>query len=97
MKGSFTNPVTINTDLPVTSIQFHAFEFVDAIESILELVMNNELADVYTRELKTRHDRLEKEIRVLSAYAVLCLQTPENNEQSSLSDLAGDLYTHSVS
>ncbi len=92
MKGSFTNPVTINTDLPVTSIQFHAFEFVDAIESILELVMNNELADVDTRELKTRHDRLEKEIRVLSAFAVLFLQTLENNDQSNLSDLASDLY-----
>ena len=92
MKGKFTNPVSINTDLPVTSIQFHAFEFVDAVESILELVMNNDLADVDTNELKSRNDRLEKEIRVLSAFAVLFLQTLENNDQSHVTDLASDLY-----
>ena len=92
MKGKFVNPVTINTDLPVTSIQFHAFEFVDAVESMLELVMNNELADVDTTELKSRNDRLEKEIRVLSTFAVLFLQTLENNEQSHVTDLASDLY-----
>ena len=92
MKGQFKNPVTINTDLPVTSIQFHAFEFVDAIESILELVMNNELADLNTTELKSRYDRLEKEIRVLTAFAVLFLQKLESNDQSQVSDLASDLY-----
>lgn len=92
MKGKFVNPVSINTNLPVTSIQFHAFEFVDAIESILELVMNNDLADVDTTELKSRNDRLEKEIRVLSAFAVLFLQTLENNDQSHVADLASDLY-----
>ncbi len=92
MKGKFTNPVSINTDQPVTSIQFHAFEFVDSVESILELVMNNELADVNTTELKNRNDRLEKEIRVLSTYAVLFLQQLENNDQTHLADLASDLY-----
>jgi len=92
MKGKFVNPVSINTDQPVTSIQFHAFEFVDAIESILELVMNNDLADVDTTELKSRNDRLEKEIRVLSTFAVLFLQTLENNDQSHVADLASDLY-----
>ncbi len=92
MKGKFTNPVSINTDQPVTTIQFHAFEFVDAIESILELVMNNDLADVNTTELKSRNDHLEKEIRVLSTFAVLFLQTLENNDQSHVTDLASDLY-----
>lgn len=92
MKGQFKNPVTINTDLPVTSIQFHAFEFVDTIESILELVMNNELADLNTAELKNRYDRLEKEIRVLTTFAILFLQKLESNDQSNVSDLASDLY-----
>ena len=92
MKGQFKNPVTINTDQPVTSIQFHAFEFVDTIESILELVMNNELADLDTTELKNRNDRLEKEIGVLTAFAVLFLQKLESNDQSHVSDLASDLY-----
>ncbi len=92
MKGQFANPVSVNTDLPVTSIQFHAFEFIDAIESILELVMNNELADVNTADLKTRNERLEKEVRVISAFAILFLQKLESNDQSSLSDLASDMY-----
>ncbi len=92
MKGQFKNPVTINTDQPVTSIQFHSFEFVDSIESILELVMNNELADLNTTELKSRYDRLEKEIGVLTAFAVLFLQKLESNDQSHVSDLASDLY-----
>lgn len=92
MKGQFSNPVTINTDQPVTSIQFHAFEFIDAIESIMELVMNFELADVDTSELKNRYNRLEKEIRVLTTFAILFLQTLESNDQSHLADLASDLY-----
>jgi hypothetical protein len=92
MAGKFANPVSINTDLPATSIQFHAFEFIDAIESILELVMNNELADINTTELKSRNERLEKEVSVISAFAILFLQKLESNDQSSLSDLASDLY-----
>ncbi len=92
MKGKFVNPVTINTDLPVTSVQFHAFEFIDAIESIMELVMNFDLADISTTELKSRNDRLEKEIRVLSTYAILFLQKLKSNDKSPLSDLATDLY-----
>jgi hypothetical protein len=92
MAGKFANPVSVNTDLPVTSIQFHAFEFIDAIESILELVMNNELADINTAELKSRNERLEKEVSVISAFAILFLQKLESNDQSSLSDLASDLY-----
>jgi hypothetical protein len=92
MAGKFTNPVSINTDLPVTSIQFHAFEFIDAIESILELVMNNELADINTTELKSRNERLEKEVSVISAFAILFLQKLESNDQSTLSEMASDLY-----
>jgi len=92
MKGQFSNPVTINTDQPVTSIQFHAFEFIDAIESMMELVVNFELADIDTNELKSRNNRLEKEIRVLSSFAILFLQKLESNDQSHLNDLATDLY-----
>lgn len=92
MKGQFVNPVSVNTDLPVTSIQYHAFEFIDAIESMLELVMNNELADVNTTELKSRNERLEKEVRVISTFAILFIQKLENNDQSGLADLASDLY-----
>ena len=92
MKGQFANPVSINTDQPLTSVQFHAFEFVDAIESMMELVMNFDLADVDTTVLKSRNDRLEKETKVLSTYAVLFLQTLENNDQSHVNDLASDLY-----
>ena len=92
MAGKFANPVSVNTDLPVTSIQFHAFEFIDAIESTLELVLNNELADINTAELKSRNERLEKEVSVISAFAILFLQKLESNDQSSLSDLASDLY-----
>ncbi|MEO7767506.1 MAG: hypothetical protein ABIS01_08775, partial [Ferruginibacter sp.] len=92
MKGQFSNPVTINTDQPVTLVQFHAFEFMDAVESILELVMNFELANVDINELKSRYDRFEKEVRVLSLFAISLLQKLEADDKSHLNDLATDLY-----
>ncbi|MDQ6764153.1 MAG: hypothetical protein M3015_16210 [Bacteroidota bacterium] len=92
MKGDFSNPVTINTAQPVTLVQFHAFEFIDAVESVLELVMNFELSEVNTLELKSRYDRFEKEVGVVSHFAISFLQQLENNDKAHLNDLASDLY-----
>ncbi len=85
MKGKFVNPVTINTDQPVTIVQYHAFELIDAIESILELVMNHELSDLDVAELKSRYDRFEKEVRVLSLFAIsLVAKTGECRQTTRL-------------
>jgi hypothetical protein len=95
MNGQFMNPVTITPNQPVTSVQYHAFEFIDATESILELVMNYELAKVDINELKTRKDRFEEEVKTLRLYAVAFLQyleTALKTEQSNLAELATDLY-----
>ncbi|MEO8960801.1 MAG: hypothetical protein ABI325_02905 [Ginsengibacter sp.] len=91
-RGQFSNPVTADTNQPVSIVQFHAFEFIDTVESVLELVMNFELADVDVNELKSRYDRFEKEVRLVSLFAISFLQTLENNDKSHLSDLASDLY-----
>lgn len=92
MKGRFANPVSINTDQPATAVQFHAFEFIDSVESMLELVMNFELGDLDIDELKSRNDRFEKEVRTLSLFAIAFLQKLESNDNTQLSDLAADLY-----
>ena len=92
MKGKFINPIVINTDQPATAVQFHAFEFIDAVESMLELVMDFELSKVDTNELKSRNDRFEKEVRTLSLFAISFLETLENADKTHLNDLASDMY-----
>jgi hypothetical protein len=90
--GNFSNPVTINADQPATTVMYHVFEFIDTVESILELVMTNQLADIDVIELKSRNDRFEKEIKVLNVFAIALLQKLESNDNSNLTDLVSDLY-----
>lgn len=90
--GNFINPVTINPDQPVTTVMFHVFEFMDAVESMLELVMTNDLANIDVNELKKRNDRFEKEITILTMFTISFLQTLQNNDNTNLSELVQDLY-----
>ncbi len=90
--GNFINPVNVNAGQPVTTVMYHVFEFIDAVESMLELLMTNDLADIDITELKSRNDRFEKEINVLTAFTIGFIQTLENNDNSNLSDLVSDLY-----
>jgi hypothetical protein len=90
--GNFINPVNINPDQPVTTVMFHVFEFMDAIESMLELVMTNDLATIDVNELKKRNDRFEREITILTMFAITFMQTLQNNDNTNLSELVQDLY-----
>jgi len=90
--GNFINPVTINPDQPVTTVMFHVFEFMDAVESMLQLVMTNDLGEIDVNELKRRNDRFEKEITILTMFTITFLQTLQNNDNTNLSELVSDLY-----
>lgn len=90
--GNFINPVTVNPDQPVTLVMFHVFEFIDAVESILELVMTNDLAGIDINELKRRNDRFEKEITLITLLTISFLQTLQNSDNTNLSELVSDLY-----
>jgi hypothetical protein len=90
--GNFINPVVINADQPATIVLHHVFEFMDAVESMLELVMTNDLANIDVNELKKRNDRFEKEIRIITAFTIAFLHKLQNNDNSNLTDLVTDLY-----
>src|SRR5207237_4596766 len=64
---------------------------IDAVESILELVMNFDLADVDINELKIRNDRFENLVRALLSFEISLLQKLESSDQSSTSDFISDL------
>jgi hypothetical protein len=87
MKGKFLNPVLIK-DKP---LEYNAFELIDAIESVIELVMNYELANINTTELKNRINRLKEVIRTLIAYTEWLLTHLKSNDNLALAAIVADL------
>src|SRR5690554_2592665 len=54
--GQFVNPITINTSLLGTFLRNGFFELIDSIESMFEILMNNELADLNILAFKTTYE-----------------------------------------
>ncbi len=90
--GNFINPVTINANQPITTLMYHIFEFLDAVESIMQLVMINPLSEIDVSELKKRNNRFETEVRTLSIFAIGLLQLLQGKDNSELTELISDLY-----
>ncbi len=60
--GQFKNPITISTSILGTFLRNGFFELIDSIESMFEILMNNELADLNITSFKTAYDRYETAI-----------------------------------
>jgi hypothetical protein len=60
--GQFKNPITISTSILGTFLRNGFFELIDSIESMFEILMNNELADLNIISFKTAYERYETAI-----------------------------------
>ena len=60
--GQFKNPITISTSILGTFLRNGFFELIDSIETMFEILMNNELADLNIISFKTAYDRYETAI-----------------------------------
>lgn len=60
--GQFKNPIVISTSILGTFLRNGFFELIDSIESMFEILMNNELADLNITSFKTAYDRYETAI-----------------------------------
>jgi hypothetical protein len=63
--GEFRNPVAFKGMTPISGLHFHLFEFIDRIESVIRLVMLNELADLNVADFKNAFKRLETAVKNL--------------------------------
>ncbi|HKZ66675.1 MAG TPA: hypothetical protein VJ111_09985, partial [Chitinophagaceae bacterium] len=60
--GQFKNPIVISTSILGTFLRNGFFELIDSIESMFEILMNNELADLNIISFKTAYERYETAI-----------------------------------
>ena len=63
--GEYRNPVAFRGVNPISGLHFRLFEFIDRIESVIRLLMSNELADLDIADFKTTFKRLETEAKSL--------------------------------
>lgn len=64
-RGEFRNPVAFRGVVPISALHFRLFEFIDRIESVIRLLMSNELAELNIVGFKTTFKRLETEAKAL--------------------------------
>lgn len=57
--GQFRNPIIVSTSILGTFLRNGFFELIDSIESMFEILMNNELADLEITKFKTAYERYE--------------------------------------
>ena len=75
-KGVFVNPFSANSvgnDL----LNFHLFEFIDAAESMFQLLMNQDLAALDTAAFKVAYNHFEKEVSAVNIMVLQLLQALE--------------------
>ncbi|MBL7740227.1 MAG: PKD domain-containing protein [Chitinophagaceae bacterium] len=65
-RPQFINPVAINKTLMGTFLLNGFFELIDRVESLFEMLMNNELAELDIRKFKTAYDQYETTVKNMS-------------------------------
>ncbi len=67
-KGTFKNPISPNADDTVSVLYRHFFEFINNIESMLTLLMNESLDSLNTTTFKTAYTRYHTEINAMNGF-----------------------------
>lgn len=64
--GVFVNPIPASSNTPTLVLQRHLFEFLDSVESMLQMLLTTELADLNTNAFKPLYQRFEAEVNFVN-------------------------------
>jgi len=96
--GKFGNPIPANASTGSAPLQRHFFEFVDSVESMLQILMTQSLADLDTTQFKQANDRFVNEIHAINAAVLLLLRNLEASRKTDdmVLDYLMDLFVDNV-
>jgi len=79
--GKFVNPV-VATDNSANAVLYrHFFEFTDSVESMLQILMTNSLANIDTAVFKTAYNRFEAEVNVVNLAMLEFIKSLDGNDK----------------
>ncbi|MBL0741125.1 hypothetical protein [Chryseolinea lacunae] len=81
--GKFVNPIPANATSPQLVLRRHFFEFVDSVESMVEMLMNNPLSSLEGTLFKLAYTRFETEVSVISQAVLALLKSQEASGQNN--------------
>jgi hypothetical protein len=97
--GNFVNPISSTTDSASAVLQYHLFEFLDSVESMLQVLLTTELADLNVAAFKPFYNRFAAEVNFINS-AVLNqlrqLAQKANQENEFTYDYLLDLFVTNV-
>jgi hypothetical protein len=97
--GNFVNPIAASSTTPAVVLQRHLFEFIDSVESMLQVLLTTALADLNTTTFKTLYSRFEAEVNAVNAAVLLLLKQLSdrgNQENDFTYDYLLDLFVDNV-
>lgn len=87
--GRFVNPVPANATAPQTVLQRQLFNFIDSVESMLQILMTTQLGELDTVAFKTVHEGFEAQVNAVTS-SVLALFRQQENAANARNEWASD-------